>query len=140
MQTVYRLQDDPEQVDRIQRATLDTEEFGIEPTHGLVGSDEWWAKFESGELPNITLSGTITRVYMGSMGDWPEFELTTAAGVPSSWTREANSADLAEEYVEGKVVEIDYVLQRHRAGSWDGGGETKLVLEIRVGGVATQEA
>jgi len=73
---------------------------------------------------------------MGSMGDWPEFELTTSSGDRSNWTREANSVDLVGRYVEGCVVELDYVIQRHRIKSWDGGGETKLVLEIRVGEAA----
>ena len=38
---LYRLRDDIEQIDRIQKATLTTEEFGIANTHGLLGSDEW---------------------------------------------------------------------------------------------------
>jgi len=45
--------------------------------------------------PVHTLRGTIGRVYMGSMNDWPEFELVTAEGQKSSWTREAKSIDLA---------------------------------------------
>jgi len=74
---------------------LATKEFGIEPTHGLLGSREWWSEIESGRLRVHTLRGTIGRVYMGSMNDWPEFELVTAEGQKSSWTREAKSIDLA---------------------------------------------
>ena len=132
MRAVYRLREDREQVAAIQRATLETEDFGIEPTHGLVGSEEWWSKIESGELPVITVCGTITRVYMGSMRDWPMFEVSTASGETSEWTREANSVEQSKEYVKGRAAEIDYVIQRHRAKSHDGGGETKVVLEIRV--------
>jgi len=58
MYTVYRL-DDPEQVARIQKATLETEEFGIEPTHRLVGSDEWWTKIRNHELPKTTLQACL---------------------------------------------------------------------------------
>jgi len=129
---VYRLQDDVVRIRQIQQATLRTEEFGIEPTHGLFGSDEWWEKVASGELPVATISGQISRVYMGSMGDWPEFELTESDGTKSSWTREANSKELSELYVVGRAVEIDFVLQRHKPKSYDGGAEHKILIAVRI--------
>jgi hypothetical protein len=129
---VYRLRDDVEQIKRIQQATLTTEQFGIAPTHGLLGSDEWWAQVSNGLLPTHTLRGVITRVFMGSMGDWPEFEIRDDSGQRSQWTREVASADLDVCYQPHRFAEIDYVVQRHRPKSYDGGAETKVVLEIRV--------
>ncbi len=128
MDAVYQLKHDADRVAAIQKATLATKEFGIEPTHGLLGSREWWSEIESGRLPVHRLRGMIGRVYMGNMNDWPGFELVTAEGQKSSWTREANSKEQAARYVVGRSIEIDYVAQRHRPDSWDGGGEAKIVL------------
>ncbi len=133
MNIAYRLRDNPEFIANVQRATMATKEFGIEPTDALFGSAEWWSRVESGQLATHTLRGYITRVYMGSMNDWPEFELTSDDGEKSSWTREANSKAHASMYEVGRRVELDYVLQRHRPAAWDGGSETRVVLEIRIG-------
>ena len=62
MTTVYQLTQDNDFTQNVQRATKTTEEFGIEPTHGLFGSPEWWARIQSGELPIQTLRGTMARV------------------------------------------------------------------------------
>lgn len=132
MRTVYQFKSNSTQIAAIQNATRTTEEFGIEPTHGVVGTDEWWFNIRSGRLPVQTLRGTIGRVYMGSMRDWPEFTLTLPTGETTNWTREADSLELSELYVEGRTIELDYVLQHHRKKSWDKGGQTKLVLAIRI--------
>jgi hypothetical protein len=131
-QIVYRFRDDTERVSAIQRATLTTDHAGIEPTHGLVGSDEWWRNIETGRLPLQTVRGTISRVYMASMNDWPEFEVRADAGELSRWTRESNTADLGRAYAPGRLVEVDYVIQKHRPKSFDGGAETEVVVAIRV--------
>lgn len=133
MLVVYRLKDDLRKIASIQKATSESERFGIEPTHGLVGSDEWWNGIRSGKLECSTLRGTISRVTLGSTRDWPEFELTTEAGDRSTWVREANTAELALTYATGRPVEIDYVIQRHRPKSKFAGAEIKLILEIRLG-------
>jgi len=136
MNIVYRLRDNSEFIANVQRATTTTKEFGIEPTDGLFGSAEWWGRVESGKLAKHTLLGLISRVYMASMNDWPEFELTSNEGEKSQWTREVNSRELGVLYEVGRPVELDYVLQRHRPAAWDGGSETKVVLEIRIGDAA----
>ena len=129
---MYRLRDARDFVASVQKATTTTKEFGIEPTDGLFGSAEWWSRVESGQLARHSIRGTITRVYMASMNDWPEFELTADDGERSKWTREANTAEQDRLYAAGRRVELDYVLQRHRPDSWDGGSETKVVVEIRI--------
>ena len=37
--TMYDLRDDATFIKQVQEATLNTEHYGIEPTHGLFGSD-----------------------------------------------------------------------------------------------------
>ena len=132
MRTVYQFKNDEQKIADVQKATRTTEQFGVEPTHGMVGTDEWWSNIRDGTLPVHTLRGRISRVYLGSMRDWPEFTLTLPSGESSNWTREADSLQLSQLYVEGRAVELDYVVQHHRKKSWDGGAETKFVLAIRV--------
>ena len=135
MRTVYRLREDSDHIAQVQRATLTTSEFGIEPTHGLYGSEEWWSQIASSALPTLIVRGTINRVYMGSMNDWPEFELTASDGSKSQWSRYANSKELAQLYEVGCAAEIDFVIQRFRPGAYTPNGETKVVLEVRIGDV-----
>jgi hypothetical protein len=128
---MYKLRDDSKRIAQIQKATIETETFGIEPTHGLFGSEEWWANISSGRLQRHTLSGVITRIYFGSMGDWPMFEMKHGSGECTSWTREVNAKEQDAFYKIGVPIEVDYVVQRHRPGSFDHGAEFKCVLEIR---------
>jgi len=131
MVTVYKLADDRDSIARIQKATLTTDDFGIRQTHGLFGSPEWWAKIASGELLLETIRGTISKVYMGSMGDWPEFQVETSDGTKESFTRWVSRREMDREYRNGRLVEIDFVWQFHKK-AWSGDPKTKVILEIRV--------
>jgi len=133
MKIAYRLRDNPKHIEQVQKATLTTDDFGIEPTGGLFGSPEWWGRIANGGLPIHTLRGTITERFMGSMGDWPEIRILSDTGEKSSWTREVNHREQDALYRVGRHVEIDYVLQKHRGKSWARNPEHhKIVLEIRV--------
>jgi hypothetical protein len=118
MKIAYRLRDNPKHIEQVQKATLTTDDFGIEPTGGLFGSPEWWGRIANGELPIHTLRGTITERFMGSMGDWPEIRILSDTGEKSSWTREVNHREQDALYRVGRQIEIDYVLQKHRGKSW----------------------
>jgi hypothetical protein len=102
MLTIYRLRADKDFIAQVQKATTTSEEFGIEPTHGLFGSAEWWQHVRDGTLPVHTLRGAITRVYMGSMNDWPEFTMRSETGEESSWSRYANNPVFASLYTVGR--------------------------------------
>jgi len=132
MLTIYRLRADKDFIAQVQKATATSEEFGIEPTHGLFGSAEWWQHVRDGTLPVHTLRGAIARVYMGSMNDWPEFTMRTETGEESSWSRYANDPVFASLYTVGRPIELDYVVQQHRAHSFDNGAKHKIPIEIRV--------
>ena len=69
---------------------------------------------------------------MGSMNDWPEFTMRSETGEETSWSRYANDPDFASLYTVGRSVELDYVFQRHRPKSFDGGSEQKIPIEVRV--------
>ena len=48
MKIAYKLRDDPKHIAQVQKATLTTDDFGIEPTDGLFGSPEWWDRIANG--------------------------------------------------------------------------------------------
>lgn len=132
---VYQLRQSKQEIEAAQRATLTTWKFGIARTHGLFGSDEWWKNIESGKLKVQTLSGVITRLYMGSMGDWPMFDMRSETGKEFSFSRYSNGKDLGNLYAAGRSIEVDYVLQRHRLFSdLSFLKRHKVVVEVRIGG------
>lgn len=136
MTIVYQLKEDLRLIQQVQRATLATDKFGIEPTHGVFGSNEWWQNIESGRLALHRLSGKITKVYMsgmGPVGDWPEFTMVSDTGEESSWTRMMHLGGHDELYRVGAPIEIDFVWQQHRPKSFDHGAKFKQVIEIRIG-------
>lgn len=133
MKVVYCLADDRAYIDAVQRATLNTKEYGLQPTHGLFGSPEWWAQVRSGTLPTVTIRGVVAKVYMGSMNDWPEFSLREEdSGEESSWTRKVNDRSADRRYKVGARIEIDYVIQLFKKPLPVLGPESKCVLEIRI--------
>ena len=132
MKPLYRLKDDPTHVANVQRATLTTSDYGIEQTHGLFGSDEWWGHIVAGGLPTHTIRGTITRVFMSGHNDWPEFEIQDNSGHLSRWTRGTNRPEDDVLYAPGRAVEIDIVRQRHKRTAWAKDTDTSVVLEIRI--------
>lgn len=71
---------------------------------------------------------------MGRMKDWPEFKMKTESGEGLMWTRHAKEADTDRAFREGARVEVDYVMQKHKLGSFtiDRTRLTKCVTEIRI--------
>lgn len=132
MKPAYRLKNDTTFIAQVQKATRNTDDFGIEMTHGLFGSQEWWEQIESGKLKLHTLRGVITERFWSGMADWPMVKVESDTGEISSWTRRVNTSDQDVLYIPGQRLEIDYVFQRHRPKSVDGGAEVKQVIEVRV--------
>jgi hypothetical protein len=134
MHIVYRLREDGRSIALAQQVTLYSAE-GLKPTHGLLGSDQWWENIAVGILPMHTLLGTISRVYMTGHNDFPEFEVLSDAGELSSWVRESSSPELDDMYRVGRRVEIDYVIQQSRPSripDVPDDLERKIVLEVRI--------
>jgi len=65
MQIVYQLHRDDETIRSVQDATLTTEDRGLQSTHGLFGSKEWWDNIRFGTLPVHRLVGVITQLDLG---------------------------------------------------------------------------
>ncbi len=128
-QTTYKFRDDKEAIKRLQEVSSDPKSnYGLKVENGLlVGTKEWFFATEDGRLPKETVTGRISKVYMSGHNDWPEFEIESKEGL-STWTREGNDS----LYQVGKLVEIDFVIQKFKR-PWDMlGPTTKKVIEIRI--------
>jgi hypothetical protein len=126
--TVYDFASDQQKIRAMQDATLGPTDFGVSAKPALVGTHEWWRAIEDGRLPRHVLEGSICKVYWGSMGDWPEFELVVADGTQSKWTREGDIT----RYVEGLRVRLTYTCHpwKKKKPSWGLGGESHVVLRV----------
>jgi hypothetical protein len=127
---IYAFEQDQTRIDAMQKASLSATDFGVGPLPALVGTPEWWRATQDGSLARVTVSGTISRVYWASMGDWPECEVTSDDGSRSTWTREGDIA----RYVEGLRVRIIYVLHPWKVPHQEHGlGDlSKIVLTVDV--------
>ena len=132
MVTIYRLQLDKDYITQVQQATEMSDNFGLEPTHGVFASPEWWQHIRDGTLPVQHLKGMICSVHMGSMNDWPEFTVRTENNEEFTWSRYANSPEFAGLYTVGRPAEVDYVVQRHRATRVGPGTHVRIPITIRV--------
>ncbi len=69
-----------------------------------------WRVVSSAEQPIQTCAGVITRRYMGSMNDWPEFTMRCDSGGEMNWSRYGRSGNDDRYYKVGRRIEVDYVL------------------------------
>src|SRR5215472_10695037 len=127
--TIYSFEQDQTRIDAMQKASLSTTNFGVSPLPALVGTPEWWRATQDGSLTRMIVSGTISQVYWGSMGDWPECEVVSDDGSKSTWTREGDIA----RYVQGLQVRIIYVLHPWKVpDQYALGGASKIVLTVEI--------
>jgi hypothetical protein len=120
---IYDLREDTRAIETIQDATLNTEDYGVVSDHGLLGSDEWWAAIERGDLPVHTVEGVISDVYESGHNDFPQFEVDDGTR-KTDWVREGDDS----YYVIGAPVRIEYVVERHKP-RWTTPKDVKLGLD-----------
>lgn len=134
---VYQLINHPTYIKDLQNAALSSNpHFGLQITHGLCGSREWWDNIKNGKLKKLTHKGKITKVYWTAMNnDTPVFDMVDENGKTLTYNREADSKALFKKYKEGNEIEIDYVVQKFKEGvdTLDNKKETEIELEIRIG-------
>jgi len=124
---IYDLKQDHRKIGLIQKATLETKDYGLVPEYGLFGSPEWWLAIEKGLISIHTIEGIITRVYMSGHNDYPEFEIDDGQE-KTCWTRDGKD----EAYIVGKRVKLKYVFQKPKR-AFGGKYPHEVVLEIWVG-------
>ena len=123
---VYDLAQDKELLAKIQKATLNTDNYGFVSEIALFGSEEWWSAIKKGLIPKYEIFGTISRIYMSGHNDWPEFEIDSGRE-KTSWTRVGND----EFYKVGSKVKLEYVIQKAKK-SWTGIPYQKKVLSVYI--------
>ena len=125
---VYDLRDDHWTIEHTQQGTLSPDDHGLKLTHGLFATEEWWNAIEFGRLPKYVIGGYISSVYMGSMGDFPMFEISSESG-KSRWARLGKDDNL---YEVGKRVRLTYVLQEWKNPAFVLGPHRKVVIMIEI--------
>jgi hypothetical protein len=127
--TVYSLKEDSARVEAMQKQTLNAANSGLSMAPALVGTPDWWRATEDHSLVRTVVSGIVSRVYWGSMGDWPMCEVMADDGSKSDWTREG---DLSR-YVEGLRAQFTAVLHPWKVPHQHGLGATsKIVLTVEI--------
>jgi len=133
---IYQLTNNPTYIKDLQSASLNSSQnFGLQITHGLCGSTEWWDNIKKGALKKMLHKGKITKVYWTAMcNDTPVFDMIDENGKILSYNREADNKTLFKQYKEGATIEIDYVIQKFKEGvdTLDDKRETEIIFEIRI--------
>jgi|SRR5947209_1461702 len=128
LELVYDFRQDQVKIDQLQKATIETEEFGIVPEHGLIGTSEWWEAIEAGQITTDYIDGVIS--YLSeNMSDWPVFEIDDG-NEKSQWTCVATNKDLWNLYQVEKKARVRYAIQKAKSDYLGIGPEFKFVLEI----------
>ena len=127
--TVYDLSKDNSRVMKVQRATLETADYGFLPEIALFGSPEWWEAVRDGRIPAYTVTGVISKVNEIVRGAWPVCEINSN-GEKTEWTREGDDA----AYQVGRRICIEYVYQKLKPSKiWKFlGGRVEAVLRISI--------
>ena len=122
---VYDLKNDREYVERVQAATVQSDDFALRADQGLFGSPQWWAAVRDGRLSARRIDGIIVQVYQRDA--WPTF-LVEAAGKRTSWAMDGD----VTRYEVGKRVRVEYVELEYQKPQSDGERSTPAVLGIWV--------
>ena len=126
---IYSFEQDQARIEAMQQASLGPTNFGVSLSPALVGTPEWCRATEDGVLTRSVISGTISRVYWGSMGDVAECEVTSIDGSKSAWLRDGDIT----RYVEGLQARFAFVLHPWKVPNQHGlGGFAKIVLTIEI--------
>ena len=120
----YELSRDRTYLERLQLASVESNEFALDSSHGLPGSKQWWKAVRDGSIPTLSVEGKVVDVRVS--GNWPEFEID-AEGTLTTWCLEGD----IRSYRIGQRARVDYVVhgfQTPREG--DGDDSAKIVLRI----------
>ncbi|WP_416772948.1 hypothetical protein ACMGT0_13210 [Pseudomonas sp. RHF3.3-3] len=143
MKTVYLLSEDlkrnPDRVALTQALTLNPNKpfLGLNGTHGLFGSEEWWKNIEERKIPLLLVSGIVKKVYFAGQDSSTgvnSFSLLLDDGsVRDESIYSATAKEDRKLFVVGAKVQIAYVLDELKPGAVSG-NETHVetVLEMAI--------
>jgi hypothetical protein len=130
MEAVYELRNAARTIAHMQRGSKEPGPLGLRITHGLVGSDEWWAQIRSGALPLKEISGVVSDFWSGQRGGGPaEFQLRQTDGAKSTWSCGLEPERAKRQFRIGRAVTVQYVTQELKT-EFAGRRETEVPICI----------
>lgn len=135
----YELEINPEHMALTQALTLDQSRpgMGLNGTHGLFGSREWWDSIEQGRIPLLFLSGIIKRAYVAGQ-DPSRFNNSIELQLTDGSTQDigiyVNNKKDARLFKAGSFVSIVYALDEFKpeAARNFGNKHHQITLEMAV--------
>ena len=128
---LYNLREDKQHIEKVQHATLNTKEYGLQIENGLLfGSEEWFQAIDSGKIKLIEVRGTISEIRMaGDHNDSREIEVTSDFnGEKTTWGTKGK----LKYFQIGKKIEITYVLQKFKKPNLVLGTYSRCILTYKV--------
>jgi hypothetical protein len=133
MRTVYRLKDDPDTIQRLQKASTDDGRAGLKKEKYLIGSEDWWSAISSGVIPLVRLSGRVCGYWPGQWGSGPaSFEMQMSDGTKYGEQCYVEPEEAKHLFPIGGAVTVEYVVQQLKH-EWNGKLESKLLISLSVG-------
>ena len=130
MKIVYDLRTDHPTIAAMQRGSRGPGPVGLRVTHGIVGSPEWWAYIDEGQLPVHRVSGVVSGFWPGQWGGGPaEFEMQGTDGATSHWLCNLETRRARAEFRLGRAVEVRFVIQELKTTS---AGRATSEVEIAI--------
>jgi len=130
MYKIYDLQQDSQRIAHMQRASQADGPVGLENTHGLIGTKEWWDSIQHGALKVHRAEGVVSGFWPGQGGGGPaEFELREPSGSTSRWLCEVEPKAAERAFRLGRAVAVEYVLQRLKR-EFNGSRDSEVTVSI----------
>ncbi|MDW6092421.1 hypothetical protein SBX64_07670 [Vibrio rhizosphaerae] len=138
-QLLAELKENPERVVMTQALTLNKSKplMGLKGSHGLFGSDEWWANIKNGVMPTLHISGVIQRAYVAGQepsGMNNTVDLALDDGSSRSVGIYVNDEKDISLFRVGARAEILYALDelKNQPGPDGGVNYSKVAIEMAV--------
>jgi hypothetical protein len=142
LQLVYQLDIElaanPAQIRNAQALTLNPSKpsQGLKGTHGLYGSDEWWASINEGRIPVRILSGRIARLFVAGQDEDGNntCEFVTPQGETLQEGMYFNTLAGHDEYRVGSEIHCRYAFDEWKAAHpFAGSHLSGVLLEVAIG-------
>lgn len=127
MKLVYRLRDEPDRIQQLQKASTDDGRPGLKKEKYLIGTEDWWSAISSRIIPLVRLSGRICGYWSGQWGGGrPSFEMKMSDDTTFSEHCYVDPQEAKHLFPIGGAVTVEYVVQKLKH-EWDGKSESKIV-------------
>ena len=138
MKTIYHLRQDHKHIENVQAASLSSKPFGLKVVNGLFGSEDWWHNVDTGVIPLIRHTGTITRLFRAGMHNESEcFEIVGSDGQIFHYDCIALNRRDRKLYKVGAYVELVFVRQELKQPVLTTTGDiydthSRCLIEVRI--------